>query len=621
MKKKRKNLIKNLFSNKKMLTLFVVANLFGFFYIIWRAFYTINYANDAYSVAWSILLLMAETFSMMVFISFSLAVIRKDEYKLPGSEYKTLMYDELPSVDIFVCSLNEGEDILKPTLTAALNIDYPNKNVYLLDDGRRTEMFELTKKIGCRYITRNSNKGYKAGNINNALKQTDGEIILVLDADHIPVSTILKELVSNFKDPNVALIQTPQHFFNLDPFQKNLHFEKHVTNEQDLFYRVIEPGLSMWNSTICGGTNFVARRKQLEEAGGFPEDSITEDFALSLKLESKKYRILYYNKPLCSGKSTETFQEYIKQRSRWARGNLSVVYSLSNLKYLLKLNPIQIFFKVTGVTYFLYPFARLIFIFSPIMFIFFKLISVEAIIYQLIVFQVSYFLFKVWFFIVNAKKYRHFLFTDVYESATSPFLAIELIKFFLIPSFIRKPKFIVSDKTTFTGKSAINLQYFLPLFLITFILIAGEVKAIIDLHNDPVSPGGIMVNIFWNTYNLLMMLYALRATFDRPEFRQKTRIPVRHKVLIFNRQGEQYSAYTINLSEGGALLTSKNHIPDDFLASCHIKFPDCKEMQLKHIETISTKNEYLYRIRFDSLEDEDVFIKNMFVNSNQWDYI
>ncbi|HSA06164.1 MAG TPA: cellulose synthase catalytic subunit [Candidatus Gastranaerophilales bacterium] len=605
--------------NKNILVLFIIANIWGILYIAWRLFYTINYANDAYALTWSVLLLLAEAFSMMIFVSFSLAVIRKDEYKLPGAEYTMLMLDELPYVDIFVCSLNEDEEILKPTLTSALNIDYPNKKVYLLDDGRRPEMFELTKKLGCHYITRNTNIGFKAGNINNALRQTDGEVILVLDADHVPVATLLKEIINNFKDEKVALVQTPQHFFNLDPFQKNLSFEKHLTNEQDLFYRVIEPGLSVWNATICGGTNFLIRRKHLAEVGGFPEDTITEDFAVSLKLESKHYKILYYNKPLCSGKSTETFQEYVKQRSRWARGNLGVIYNFSNLKYLFKLNPIQIFLKIAGVTYFFYPFARLIFIFSPIAFIFFDLISVVAIVYQLIIFQITYFIFKIWFFVIIAKKYRNFLFTDVYECATSPFLAIELIKFILIPPFIKKPKFIVSNKSSMSEKSSIDFQYFIPLLLITFILFAGEVKAIWDLHHDPVSPGGIAVNIFWNTYNLLIMFYALRATFDRPEFRKNIRIPVRHEVIIINKNRKQYSACTINISQGGALLSSKNLIPNEFLADAHIKFSDCEEMKIDHIQTIATKNDFLYRIKFNLLKEEDAFLKNMFLNSNSWD--
>lgn len=310
-----------MFKNKRLLVLLIVANLWGIVYILWRAVYTVNYLGDIYSLTWSILLLLAEIFSMVIFISFSLAVSRKDDYELPHCP--VIPPDKLPGVDIFVCSLNETEEILKPTLMAALNIDYPNKKVYLLDDGKRPEMFELTKKLGCNYITRETNKGYKAGNINNALKQTSGEIVIIFDADHIPVSTFIKDIICNFSDPKVALIQTPQHFFNLDPFQKNLGLQEYITNEQDLFYRVIEPGLATYNATICGGTNFFFRRQYVEKAGGFPEDTLTEDFAMGLKLETMGYKILYYNRPVATGKSTETFGEFIKQRSRWASALLS----------------------------------------------------------------------------------------------------------------------------------------------------------------------------------------------------------------------------------------------------------------------------------------------------------
>ncbi len=614
-----------MFRNKQLLSLLIVANIWGIAYVIWRAVYTVNYLGDIHSIIWSVILLLAEAFSMMVFISFSLAVSRKDDYELPQCRVNTA--DNFPSIDIFVCSLNEKEEVVKPTLIAALNIDYPNKKVYLLDDGRRPEMFALTKRLGCNYITRETNQGFKAGNINNALKQTSGEIVIVFDADHIPVSTFINDIVCNFADPKVALIQTPQHFFNLDPFQKNLNLQKHITNEQDLFYRVIEPGLATYNATICGGTNFFFRRQYVEEAGAFPEDTITEDFALGLKLESMGYKILYYNKPVATGQSAETFAEYIKQRSRWARGNLSVIFNIENLKNLFKLNFLQIFFKVSGVSYFFFPYARLIFILSPAMFILFDLITVDAIIYQIAAFQIFYFVFKIWFFIITAGQYRHFLFTDVYETATSPFLAKDITEMFLIPSFIKKQKFLVTDKSKTLTKPKLNLKLFMPIFVLYIFVLFAQLYALWDINFNDVNPAPLTVNIFWNTYNLIIFTYALRVVFDKKELRDSIRIPIRQEVFIINRNGQRFNAHTINISKSGALIKSRTKIPDEALLDAHIILPACEEMGFKLIRKSEQSGDYLYQIKFISLCSDDVcywnqdacFIDNMFTHSDDWE--
>ncbi len=612
-------------SNKKLLFLFILANIWGIFYIIWRAMYTISYRTDKVTLIWSILLLSAEIFSLVIFTSFSLAVIKKDKNVLQKCELD-LNNKELPSVDIFLCSLNEEEDILRQSLTACQNINYPNKKVYLLDDGKRPEMFDLTQEIGCNYITRDNNKGYKAGNINNAVKQTNGEFIVIFDADHVPVTSFISEIICHFDNEKVSLIQTPQHFFDLDPFQKNLFLERHINNEQELFYRIIEPGLANYGATICGGTNFIIRREHLEEAGGFPENTITEDFALSFKLASKGYKILYYNKPLATGKSTSTFREYIKQRSRWAKGNIQVIFNPLNLKYILKLSPMQAFFSVMGVTYFFYCFPRLIFILAPAFFLLFDLMPVHIVFYQIVLFQLVYFSLKVGFFILTSGRYRNFLFTDVYETATSPFMAGEILKLILIPPFIVKQKFFVTNKSSVNESYNLNLKYFIPIFIIFLMLVLATLKGVNDLSIRPEDTGAILVNIFWNTFNLILIIYALRVTIDRSETRRHVRIPARHQVEITNTHyNKAYRAITLNISETGALLISDILIPLEFFIESEMILPNNEKYLIEHIETIERDEEgyYLYRVKLkaaiEKTKDYWGLVDVMYSNSDFWD--
>ena len=101
---------------------------------------------------------------------------------------------EWPTVDVFIPTYNEPLSVVKPTVLAALGMDWPAEkvNVCILDDGRRPEFREFASQVGATYLTRRDNRHAKAGNINEALKQTRGEFVAVFDCDHIPVRSFLQ---------------------------------------------------------------------------------------------------------------------------------------------------------------------------------------------------------------------------------------------------------------------------------------------------------------------------------------------------------------------------------------------------------------------------------------------
>jgi len=167
-------------------------------------------------------------------------------------------------VDVFIPTYNEPVDIVRRTLIGALAIDYPDKRIYVLDDGRRPEIQILTEGLGALYITRPDNRQAKAGNLNHALGLTSGELVAVFDADHVPVRSFLRSTVGFFGDPRVALVQTAQHFFNPDPYERNLKLTGRIPPEQHFFYHVIQCGNDFWNSAFFCGSCAVLRRSALE---------------------------------------------------------------------------------------------------------------------------------------------------------------------------------------------------------------------------------------------------------------------------------------------------------------------------------------------------------------------
>ncbi|MEI8128135.1 MAG: glycosyltransferase [bacterium] len=550
--------------------------LLGITYVMWRWMYTLNVLTSPFTTFWSYSLCIAEILTLIVFTNFGLILLKASHLKkikpdntLQQDYYKDVFYnDELvtfknycPSVDIFICTLNESADMLSITISACKNIDYPNYKVYVLDDGKREDIKELTSLFGCNYITRDTNKGFKSGNINNALSQTDSEIVVIFDADHAPASTFLRETVYNFVDEKVALVQTPQHFCNPDAFQKNLNLSEFLANEQDMFYRIIEPSLSEFDSVFCGGTNILIKRKYLEEVGNFPEDTIAEDSKLGLEFHSYGYKVVYYNRPIAIGLAAASFEEYIKQRCRWAKGNVQIVTNPKNWKYYLKLTPIQAFFYLSGVLYFFTPISRVIFLVAPVLFLFFDISPVLVLFYQIFAFQICYFTLKFAFIYAAKIKISNIVFADVYDLVTSIFTIGSILQALFLPGKLSRIKFNVTVKGFTMTRT--NYKYKMPLIIMLAILISAELQGFYDIfYSDVYSVLAIVANLFWNTINIVVLYYGLKVVTEKPEKRFYQRIKIDDRLILQDNNYHKYETHVSNISRSGLNIQASEELGD-----------------------------------------------------------
>jgi len=229
------------------------------------------------------------------------------------------------TVDVLVCTYNEPVEIVEATLAGCAAIRYPH-TTYLCDDGRRPEMRDLAWRMGAVYVTRADNAHAKAGNINAALARTKGELLLVLDADHVPLPEVLDATVGYFDDPKVALVQTPHDFYNRDSVQHS-DARRH---EQSLFYEVIAPGKARHNGAYWCGSAAVIRRAALEDVGGVRYDTIAEDFHTTIAMHQRGWRTAYHAEILVQGLAPHDLDAFLLQRDRWARGNLWVFRTPQN---------------------------------------------------------------------------------------------------------------------------------------------------------------------------------------------------------------------------------------------------------------------------------------------------
>lgn len=598
--------------DKEMFAIFVISFLLGFSYLVWRAFFTIDYSSN---LIWPLTLLFAEAYSFTVFAIFAFASIniRKTMPSLGAKDIKFF-----PSVDIFICTYNESENILRETIIGCKNIRYKNKKIHLLDDGNRPAIKQMAADLGINYITRDSNEGFKAGNINNALKFTDSELIAVFDADHVPVSTFLLELVDYFKDHNTGIVQTPQHFMNPDPFQKNLVVGKPIANEQDLFFRVIQPGLARWNSAICAGTNFIIRRDALLKVGGLPHNTVTEDMDLGLRIKHLGLMVRYHNKPLAVGLAPETFKDYLSQRLRWAAGTIQI-FLFNRGVFFKDLTGPQKLFYLSGLLYYFFGFPRLIFIMCPILYLLYDIKPLAANLVQVGVFLLVCYLSKVYFFKRVAKQYRNFVFTDIYETAVCFYLSIAVIKTLINPKNI---KFSITNKGVDATKT--DFMMYLPQAILLGFAIASIIVPIYHLYHHIYSLSALIVNLILNTFNIVVLSFSIKVALEKKDLRKERRIPIKIEADIENEKKQKMKLDVVNLSKKGALIFSQRDKTPEFEAILSdnntMTLPNVGKVNLKLVRTHEENAGRYYHFKFDleSQEKENELTKLAFRNSNSW---
>jgi len=240
---------------------------------------------------------------------------------------------ELPEnmrVVLLIPTYNEPVEVIAPTIAAACAIE-PAHETWVLDDGERDWVKDLTEAYGARYVCRPVHDHAKAGNINHALDLMareaeatggrDADVIAVLDCDHVPLPTFLTATLGWFDDPEVALVQAPQSFYNSGAFD-----DDGVSGEQGVFFHVLMAARNhdgagpFW----CGSTSLL-RARALRDVGGVATDTIVEDMHTTLGLLKRGWKTVYHHQTLAVGLAPATPEQYLLQRTRWGLGAMQVL--------------------------------------------------------------------------------------------------------------------------------------------------------------------------------------------------------------------------------------------------------------------------------------------------------
>lgn len=435
------------------------------------------------------------------------------------------MYD----VDIFIPTYNEPMEVLEKTIVGAKYIDWPNKKVWVLDDGRRSWLQEFCQQQGVEYLARPTNEHAKAGNINHALKYARGSFFCIFDADFVPFRDFLKRTLPLFRTPFVGVVQTPQHFYNKDPIQINLHVPDDYPDEQRLFFDEMAASRDAWDMAFCCGSCSVLRRRAVDDVGGIPTESVTEDLLTTLRILRKGYITVYLNEKLSMGLAAESIKAFFVQRERWARGAVQTIY-LPDGPLGPGLNLWQRIFFFPTSWLIQYP-SRLLLILVPIMYLIFGLAPLKYTSFEDLMFYqapvlLAYFLTMRW--LVRGK------YLPVINISASLFATFRLLPAVL--SSLIKPfgvPFKVTPKGQDSKQTATEHFTFFCLLTCTLITLYGLAINIVPEWAAISADGFFPVAVFWSFLNVLMMVIAMLMCFEGPRPRTEERFAVDEPVKVY----------------------------------------------------------------------------------------
>lgn len=586
----------------------MLAFILSLTYLVWRGLFTLPWKESAFALTYGIVLWLCEVISNLTAF-----ILIGNKGKLNMVAKPEIALHEYPNVDVLIATHNEEVPLLLKTVNAAVNMNYPDRekvHIYISDDKNRPEVKALAAKFNVGYIGMKNNRHAKSGNLNNALSQTNAPLVATFDADMIPYSDFLLETVPYFVGNQKArtnngdvkplgLVQTPQSFYNADLFQFNFFAEKSLPNEQDFFSRKVNILNNAHGSAIYTGSNTLILRKAIEDAGGFPIHTITEDFEMGARINCEGYSSFSTSEPKASGLAPTDIPSILKQRIRWARG---VVQSVRNLRLLRnkKLAFQQKLVYLNGYLYWWSFIRRLIFIIAPILFTVFNIKVVDTNLWTaFLLWLPAYSMLQLAMHDVSSD-IRTQRWAEVQETIFAPYLFMPVL---LEAIGIKQTKFKVTNKAAKQAKS--DLLYGIPHMALMVLAVIGLVKFNFGKFGSEIFSGSVIT--FWLLVHLYNLLFSVIFFLGRPVHRIAERFLANFPIKV-QYGAAVYDLTTDNISETGLSFSACR--PLFFPQGATLRFELSRDKYVTHLEgsiirVISGKNRWTYGVVLNDIPEKE----------------
>ena len=488
--------------------------------------------------------------SLIFYITLMRHTDRKDQADKLEKALRELPPEHLPTVDVFLPTYNEGMEVIERSILGCLHLDWPKEKlkVWVLDDGKRDWVKDFCEEVGAGYIRRQEWVHAKAGNLNHAFEVTNGEFIGIFDADFVPFRNFLYRTVGFFKNPKIAILQTPQHFFNKDYVQTNLHLHDSAPDDQRLFFDVMMPARDGWDASFWCGSCSVSRRTAMVETGGVPTQSITEDLTTTLVLLRHGYITRYLNEKLSHGLAPESLASLLTQRKRWCRGTIQTMFMKAGplgpgLRFIHRV----LFFPWHWL---ISPFTRFFSFIVPIVFLWTGCPALVITHYtELIYYHFPAYLMNL--FVTLWLAPRHYI--PLLSSSVSSLEAVQVM-----PTVLRSLStpftrdFGVTPKGNLgrpKTKNTYPFTFWVSLTLLLFTVIGMLINIIPE--RSPISEGGFFpIAAVWATMNVFMLVVMVLITVEHPRPRTDERFHINEEASV-NINGRDVPVLMKDISLGG----------------------------------------------------------------------
>ena len=530
-------------------SLILLISLLTLRYLHWRCTASLNLESNLSTLV-SLVLLLAEGWLLLtglvpLWLAWRTYPDRREQAL--KQRHHWLASSWRPSVDIMVPTYGEPTAVLERSLRACRRQTYSNTTVWVLDDSGRAEVKQLAHSLGCRYRHRPERRNAKAGNLNDGLRISDGELIAVFDADFIPQASFLETTIGLLMDPEVGLVQTPQHCINADPVMRNLAMERWLLPDEESFYRWIEPVRDGWGAVVCAGTSFLVRRQALESVGGFAEKALSEDFVTGIALREQRWRLIYLQQKLSAGLAAEQMLDFVRQRQRWARGTLQSLRLAHGPLRARNLNWGARLAYLEGVIHWINNLPRLLLMLMPLSIGLFGVVPINisstALIELLLPLWGTVLLSIGW---LNRGSRAALL-----SELTGWVLTVPLVSTLVL----RPDGFRVTPKHQPKQRGGWAWSLALPLLILSG-LNAANLIGILRQWASPehLNSEGWGLGLIWGGLNLLGTLVALRACWDPPQSDPTPWFAVQADGTISHPEAEKVACKISAISENGAEL-------------------------------------------------------------------
>jgi len=539
-------------------TLAIISTFCTLRYIVWRWSSSVTFLNnsgwhvDLVGLVFALILLCAETYAVAILLLGyfqSARTLKRRPVPLPAD------VSLWPSVDVFIPTYNEPLEVVRPTVLAAMGIDWPHDrlHVYLLDDGRREQFREFAAECGVGYLTRFDNAHAKAGNINSALKNTKSEFIAIFDCDHIATRSFLQLTMGWFsKDKKLAMVQTPHHFYSPDPFERNLNVFRTIPNEGALFYGVVQDGNDLWNATFFCGSCAVIKREALEQIGGIAVETVTEDAHTALRIQRLGWNTAYIGIPQAAGLATGSLAAHVGQRIRWARGMVQILRTEFPL-FASGLRLSQRLCYLNCAIHYLYAIPRLVFVTAPLVYLLLGRSNLYGSIWEILAYAAPHLVLSN---MVNSRSqgdHRHAFWNEVYEMVLAPYILLPTTLALINPKW---GKFNVTSKSSVVEESFFDWKIARPYIILIALNLVAIIIAIPRYFTAGEPSGVLLANVIWAMLNTLMLGACIAVSFESKQRRSTVRIETSLTASLLLSPEEAHHCRVIDLSEGGLSLRS-----------------------------------------------------------------